>query len=195
MGLMITYPTAEPEFGASGFAYTKRDSTPYVKKSCTTVAHMITYDEDPTKIQTQIKQSANELLNADYSDLSLTCEMNNLDEYKHENYIQVQVAKKQEQRTKRKTIPGSRLKYVVVANKSKKHYDHGEEYEYAKNKKVKLDYEYYLKQFTSNMKQITSQNPHIDVDKAVKDAHSKAKRKAAGVKSIMSFITKKQKKK
>lgn len=196
MALCIEKPEDTPHFEASGFAYTKRDCPQFITDSCEDVAKKITHAVDNEQVKQAIRDHAKKLVSGSVpmKELSLTCELHDRSEYKAENLIQLKIADKIEQRTGRAVVPGSRIRYVVVANtKSKKVYAKGEDYQYALDHNIKLDYEHYIKQYQSCMEQITSQNSAINVPELIKEAKGTAKRKAKGCRSIFDMMKKNKK--
>ena len=124
-------------------------------------------------------------------ELSITCLMQCMKDYKNDNLIQKVTAEKIAKRTGKRVDAGSRLSYVVIKEKTGIFYNQGESPEYVRdNPSVKIDYLYYLqKQILNPIKMLLVFQPKINVEfqNIVKDTVFKVQRKQSGMKSLISW--------
>jgi DNA polymerase elongation subunit (family B) len=185
----------DPKLSIKGLSFKKRDRCGLVRRIGHQIMVFIMTRQDQLIIPYLEKEITHFVQNKiSYDELIITCEMKHESDYKVENLIHVETAKKISKRTGLSFQPGTRLSYVVIQNKNKI-YQRGEDPKYAKDNNLKIDFLHYLdKQLVSAIEPLFAFHQHINVEfnvliqKVRQDLH----RASVGVMSLSSMVKKRK---
>ena len=130
------------KLAAKGLGFKKRDRCPWVRRIGARVLSDILYRK-PGWVEFTLSEVCKLVAGeVSYPDLAITCFVKEEAEYKNaENLIQAQVCRKMRERGD--NMEFERLSYVVLSGPGKL-FQRGESLEFAKRKKLKLDFTYYI---------------------------------------------------
>lgn len=174
-----------------GLAFKKRDKCPWVRNLGERIMNLLLSRRE-SEIAPYVRAQANLLCRGklDHSELVITCLVKRGDEYKETNLIQLETAKKIQRRTGRVVDPGSRLAFVVVAGSSKL-YLRGEDPQFAKENKLKIDKKYYLEnQLFKAIRPLLAYHDLPDLERVLKTCSEDVNRAQKGLKSMRDLFSK-----
>ena len=183
-----------PHITIKGLPFKKRDRCAFVRKvGEQVVTHLLS--RQISKIRPFLRDVMEQLIRnkIPYSELIITCLLQDETAYKSDNLIQLETARKIIRRTNSVFEPGSRLSYVVVEGEDL-YYKRGEDPKYAEQNHIKLDMMYYLeKQFLSAILPLLEFHKEINILADITSIKQELRRKSSGICSMFSMQKKKQK--
>ena len=189
----VTWKT-QRKIAIKGLPFKKRDRCIMVRKMGFKIMQMILELQSHECIIHFINESLSLLVDGkiSYSDLSITCVLQEESNYKNTNLIQLETAKKVAKRTGSIITPGCRVSYVVLMG-NEKLYRRGEDPTFAEENGMKLDCLYYFeKQLLSAIEPLLSFH-NIDLRTIKNNMYSVIKRKKDKTKSLFTFVNRSQK--
>ena len=182
-----------PKVCVKGFGFMKRDRCPFVQKVGHKIVHAILHGHIA-----RIPQILDSTIQAvfgktDYDDFAITCRMRPIHEYKSSSLIQIHVANDILKRTGIPVKPATRLAYVVIHGEEPL-WQRGFEINYARERQLPLDVEYYVqKQLQLAILPLIKYVPSVQdtIAKVIRTFLGSIKRKRSNNRDIRTMFPKK----
>lgn len=182
-----------PKLTIKGLPFIKRDRCPMVRRVGHKVMEFVlAFQHD--KVVPYLKDVMQQLVRGRvaYEELSVSCLLQDESQYKSDNLIQLETARKISARTGSRLEPGTRLQYVILAGPELL-YQRGEDPVYASKHRLSLDLTYYLdKQLLSAIEPLLQFHPELDLGSVVEKIRQEVKRKSTGVVSLQTLMRKRK---